>query len=436
MAAVYSIENGVRRVLPYFHQTKVYAKGRWLNQTVVDVLSKELSYSRERLKRDIHQEQLYVVRTSKDGTEEVLHKGWDQLLDLKLRNKDLVLYTQHRHEPNVPHDTGYFDDENCNHNSTFPSQCKTKMKIVYEDDEIMVIDKPSGIPCHPVRKYNHNTILGIIKNETGLDFLHNCHRLDKGTSGILILAKTKGAASKYPRIIEREKKYTTKQYLARVEGDFPENEFMIRCPVFALNTADGRILHSNNNILPTDTATVFKRVSYNKNLNQSIVMCTAVTGKMHQIRIHLRLTGHPIVNDLHYNNIRENNNVVLTLKNKIETAIYEILFAKYPHFKERLNVADATDNVVSTIDLQLETEFKIDPTITKLVDRLKQTKLQHLSSLKLNGDICEVCQQELVDDDLDLADQQIWLHSYQYSYVKDGDEIFNYKTALPSWCNI
>lgn len=432
---MYRIENGVRRVLPYFSQSQVYAKGRWYNRTVVDVLSQELSFTKDKLQRDIQLENLYVVRTSKNGKDQVHIRGWSQLLELKLQNKDLVLYTQHRHEPNVPHDPAYYDNINyCRDTSKFPSQSKTKIQIVYEDDEIMVIDKPSGIPCHPVRNYNHNTILGIIKHDTGLPMIHNCHRLDKGTSGILILAKTKAAASKYPTIIEQEKKYTTKEYLARVEGDFPQDEFMIRCPVFAINTADGRSLHSNT--LPTDTATIFKKVCYSKQLNQSIVMCTAVTGKMHQIRIHLRLAGHPIVNDLHYNNIRENNNKVLQLKNRIETDIYERLFDKYPIFKHRLTVANNEERPVDAIDLQLETEYTTDSHIKNSVDELRKTKLQYLALLKQNGDICNICQQELYDDDRDLGDQQIWLHSYRYSYEKDGDIIFKFETALPSWCNI
>ena len=97
--------------------------------------------------------------------------------------KDIICHTKHRHEPPIPW-----------HNDI--------IKLVYEDDEILVVDKPSGIPTHPTGNYYFNSLSEIIKQQLNMDSIWTCHRLDKVTSGVLVLAKTKNGGVS-PEINER-----------------------------------------------------------------------------------------------------------------------------------------------------------------------------------------------------------------------------------------
>ena len=93
----------------------------------------------------------------------------DDLENRKLKDGDLFSSKEHRHEPPI---TG---DE--------PS-------VIYEDEKFYIIDKPSSYPIHPVSQYRHNSLIFILAREFKADY-HVVHRLDRLTSGLVIMAKTK-----------------------------------------------------------------------------------------------------------------------------------------------------------------------------------------------------------------------------------------------------
>jgi 23S rRNA-/tRNA-specific pseudouridylate synthase len=116
-----------------------------------------------------------------------------------IKEHDEILHTVHRHEPPV---------NNINFN------------FIYSDPDIIVIDKPCSIPVHASGRYRFNSLLYILAKEHNLNNLYLVHRLDRLTSGVLLLARNKGVASKYASHIKEGS--IQKHYLAKVKGQFPE----------------------------------------------------------------------------------------------------------------------------------------------------------------------------------------------------------------------
>lgn len=91
------------------------------------------------------------------------------------QNNDFLRHTVHRHEPPVT---------------------AQPIRILTEDDEVVVVDKPSSLPVHPCGRFRHNTVIFILGKEHGLRELHTLHRLDRMTSGVLMFAKTTAASKR------------------------------------------------------------------------------------------------------------------------------------------------------------------------------------------------------------------------------------------------
>ena len=176
-------------------------------------------------------------------------------------------------------------------------------KIIFEDENFFIIDKPANLPVHPAGRYFFNTLLVHLRTQghkTPLKaereyFL--VHRIDKETSGVLVLAKNREiCADVVAQFADRK---TEKKYLAIVQGKTPES--------FNVDLA---IIRDSNSkiILKMTTAntgkggmpafTEFKRLEVAGDF--SLVECRPKTGRQHQIRVHLNAIGHPIVGDKLY----------------------------------------------------------------------------------------------------------------------------------------
>uniref|UniRef100_A0A8C9NB42 Pseudouridine synthase n=1 Tax=Serinus canaria TaxID=9135 RepID=A0A8C9NB42_SERCA len=194
-------------------------------------------------------------------------------LDIVLKNNDFLRNTVHRHEPPVT---------------------AQPIRILAEDEEVVVVDKPSSLPVHPCGRFRHNTVIFILGKEHGLRELHTLHRLDRMTSGVLMFAKT-AAVSK--RIDEQvRQRQLEKEYVCRVVGEFPEHEVVCEEPILVVSYKVG-VCRVDAKGKPCQT--LFQRLSYNG--SSSVVRCLPRTGRTHQIRVHLQFLGHPIVNDPIYN---------------------------------------------------------------------------------------------------------------------------------------
>ena len=119
------------------------------------------------------------------------------------------------------------------------------------------------------------------------------HRLDRVTSGIIVMAKSEDAARKFSEALEGHK--IEKTYVARVIGEFPKGETKVNQPIKE-GVHDRSIRECGQG--GKESLTVFERIATNG--VESIVKCHPITGRTHQIRVHLAYLGHPISNDSMY----------------------------------------------------------------------------------------------------------------------------------------
>lgn len=411
----YFFANKLRHVRPYFHTYETHVKTRFLDRTLFEVYTEDLHYSVNGTESQIRNGNLFLLTNiGKKGTPQKI-SDWDTLSTWKLGRHDLICSLNHIHEPSVT--------EGC------------RNYIVYEDDDLLVVNKPSGVPTHPSGSYRYNSMTEILVNELKLK-VFPCHRLDKATLGILILAKNKAAASKFLKVNSYKK-----EYIARVTGKFPAGEddnkaslFRVNSPIFTLNAAGGYFVQANIENLPLRSITEFKRISYNLELNESIVSCRPITGRMHQIRIHLRNMGFPIVNDGFYNYL-QNTSRANILCNEIELELYRRVKEAHPHINtfQPIDVEEENveNNFTTTIDVLSTTNFNSDGKLQKLVGELKQMKKSEINKLKVkqNKVRCEECNELHTEIEKSPEELQIWLHSLKYEM--QGYDAF--QTAYPDW---
>lgn len=428
---IYYFENGLRKIKPYYFTYKTHVKSRWIGKTVYEVFTTELGQEHDITKKEITNQIIYILSNQGMKGGPIAIKGWENLVERKIQSQDLIYNSKHIHEPSVAQGL-----ELVKKSSKCTSQDLTDLSIIFENDEMLVIDKPAGIPTHPKGNYRYNSITELVKHDLNLENVWPCHRLDKVTSGILILGTTKQGSKIYLTIINNERDRISKQYVARVMGEFPKDEFVMNCPIFLVNTSGGYIMPSNSRNVPKNSTTIFRRLNYNKELNQSIVLCKPITGRMHQIRIHLRNTGHPIVNDYEYNPQGDATRLhIQRLRNQIELQMYENIYLDFPSFKEHQphNVAhDETEvDVVRLSRVETdEMQKKIHQLVKLRSEMVKDMKEQY-------NKICDECNRPLFDSDINIDDGGIWLHAFRYEYSAiESVNSFCFETSFPSWCNI
>lgn|GEM_PF-38193 len=180
------------------------------------------------------------------------------------------------------------------------------LDIVYEDAEILLVNKPAGMVVHPgVGNFEHtllNAVAWHLKDNPFFDpnnpHIGLVHRIDKDTSGLLLLAKTEDAKSKLG--IQFYRKTTKRQYLALVWGNVKDDEGTV-VGALARDLRDRmryRVYDQEENPNAKYAVTHYKvieRFGY-----VSLVQCQLETGRTHQIRIHMKYIGHTLFNDERY----------------------------------------------------------------------------------------------------------------------------------------
>jgi 23S rRNA pseudouridine1911/1915/1917 synthase len=181
-------------------------------------------------------------------------------------------------------------------------------QVIHEDEHFLIINKPANLPVHPAGRYFFNTLLVHLRTQGHKDPLKTerefflVHRIDKETSGVLVLAKQREICANLVRqFAERE---TEKQYLAVVRGVPEKAEFSVD---FALRRAVGSLIDLKMQVAPESeggqaSLTRFERLSVHQNSKGAFTLlrCFPKTGRQHQIRVHLEAVGHPIVGDKLY----------------------------------------------------------------------------------------------------------------------------------------
>ena len=168
-------------------------------------------------------------------------------------------------------------------------------RIVYEDKHLIALNKPSGIAVHGGSGVNYGVIEALRSLRPQQKFIELVHRLDKETSGILLIAKKRSALKHLQD--QLRKKQMQKDYLALVRGEWQKHDKLINAPLLKITLKSGeRIVRVNAEGKPSQTR--FKIVQ--KYQGATLVKASPLTGRTHQIRVHCQYTGHPIACDDKY----------------------------------------------------------------------------------------------------------------------------------------
>lgn len=176
---------------------------------------------------------------------------------------------------------------------------KLPLTIVYEDEDVAVIDKPAGLVVHPAKGHESGTLVhGLMYHFSSLSDNQSqrpgiVHRIDKDTSGLLIIVKNNQMHQKIAAQLQDKTLY--RGYLALVHGEIKDNYFIVDAPIHR-DAQDRKkmAVHAEGKHARTHVRVV-QRFS-----GMTLVKCQLETGRTHQIRVHLSFVGYPIVGDQVY----------------------------------------------------------------------------------------------------------------------------------------
>ena len=356
--ANYFFWNNLRHVVPYEYTFRASAKQRWFGKNILSVLASEFrQFSSEYFEKSLLQGTI-LVRDEIVG------------MDYIIKQNDWITHTVHRHEPAVLADA---------------------INVVDETDELIVVNKPPSIPVHACGRYRMNSMVCIVGKELNIRPFP-IHRIDKLTSGLLVLAKSSEIATRYMNLIATRN--MSKIYYARVLGEFPPESVTVEMPLL-LKRENGQVAVVNQSNLGGKTAkTLFKRVSYNG--HSSVVECHPITGRTHQIRIHLQSIGYPIANDHQYGG-----RSVLSNTYSVKGGVQKVL----PPL-----VANAK------------------PLQEKIIAAFDARKLYNLDAYhRSRVESCSFCKIPYLDSETRYP-AFIWLHAFRYTC-----DLFDFQVPLPDW---
>ena len=169
------------------------------------------------------------------------------------------------------------------------------LDIVYENDDLLVINKPSGMVTHPAPGNYSKTLVNALLGKFSLS--HDkirpgiVHRLDKDTSGLMLVAKNDWTHDKLAEMIKN--KDVKRTYIALVDGVINHETGTIDAPIGRDDKNREKMMVTDIN--SKDAITHFKVIKrYN---NSTLIECMLETGRTHQIRVHMSYIGHPVIND-------------------------------------------------------------------------------------------------------------------------------------------
>lgn len=326
---------------------------------------------------------------------------------------------------------------------------------------MVVIDKPAGVPVHPTGRYNHNSVTEIMRAENGNKFNPSpCNRLDRLTSGVMFIGKNPKAAELVS--LKLQNRGVQKEYVTRVKGRFPDGVIVCDQPVMQVSPMLGL---NRARATGKEAKTKFRRLAYyppkssqesngsneagsscngdggkaekpaspppaSESEGYSIVHCLPLTGRTHQIRVHLQFLGHPITNDPIYSN-RRVFGPNLGRHDNTDDFDKEII--------ERLSKVGKTETAEVGVNCHTfqappsplppgTKSSTVEAIIVEQHDQMVKD-YQKRKGEKMSGEKCEECGTDLYTDP-GVDQLGIYLHAAAYSAL---DGTWKYRSKLPSW---
>lgn len=168
--------------------------------------------------------------------------------------------------------------------------------IVFEDDALLILNKPGWLVCHPSKNGPLSSLVGAVRMHTKLDKLHLVARLDRETSGLVIIAKRPSVARKFQMAIQERK--VEKEYLAILDGTLEKGVKVNQSIAHRPNGLVKIKNHVSDDRTAKSAVTVFEPLLNNNDYTLARVL--PETGRKHQIRVHAEWLGHSVIGDKIY----------------------------------------------------------------------------------------------------------------------------------------
>lgn len=173
-----------------------------------------------------------------------------------------------------------------------------KIEILFENEEFLAVNKPAPLLVHPTRPSDEGTLLGFLQAQRPHPFYALINRLDRETSGIVLVAKSSEVASLLGKQMMRRE--VEKIYLGIVHGEVSWDHRRIEKPIGRLGVNESNLIYAKQGILSEGVPAITECTVLQRSTQVSLLRMKLETGKLHQIRVHLESEGYPIVGDKLY----------------------------------------------------------------------------------------------------------------------------------------
>jgi 23S rRNA pseudouridine1911/1915/1917 synthase len=171
----------------------------------------------------------------------------------------------------------------------------TAPQVIFEDEALLVVDKPGGMVCHSAQRPEHTSLAEWLR-EHGVSTPRMINRLDRETSGLVVVAKNEGTAKTLGKAVLRRE--IEKEYIAICEGKFAEESGVIDQPIGISQTS---AVYTKRVVDVTAGQPSLTRYAVERRSHHfTVVRLMPRTGRAHQLRVHMAWLGHPIVGDKVY----------------------------------------------------------------------------------------------------------------------------------------